>query len=75
MTSQQVSILAVNVDDIASYNQAKYLLDKFQWIDLGSIEEKQHISLMMLECGCLVVVFCLKMISINGGNNKLARSS
>ena len=40
MTSQQVSILAVNVDDIASYNQAKYLLDKFQWIDLGSIEEK-----------------------------------
>ncbi|MEE3038420.1 MAG: D-aminoacyl-tRNA deacylase [Candidatus Thermoplasmatota archaeon] len=40
MTSQQVSILAVNVGDIASYNQAKYLLDKFQWIDLGSIEEK-----------------------------------
>ena len=29
MGSQQVSIIAVNADDIASYNQAKYLLEKF----------------------------------------------
>ena len=40
MTSQQVSILAVNSGDIASCNQAKYLLAKFNWEELGAVEGK-----------------------------------
>ena len=40
MTRQQVSILAVNVGDIASFNQAKYLLAKFNWETLDLVEGK-----------------------------------
>ncbi len=40
MASEGVSIIAVNAGDIASYNQAKFLLEKLPWIELGNIEGK-----------------------------------
>ena len=40
MASEAVSIIAVNAGDIASYNQAKYLLEKLPWIALDNIEGK-----------------------------------
>ena len=40
MASEAVSIIAVNAGDIASYNQAKYLLEKLPWIELDNIEGK-----------------------------------
>ena len=45
MPNPHVSILAVNKADIASYNQAKILLAKFDWQPLGLIEEKDAYSL------------------------------
>jgi len=58
MTSQQVSILAVNSGDIASYNQAKYLLAKFNWEELGAVEGKSayrynDVRMWMFEGGIL----------------------
>ena len=58
MTSQQVSILAVNSGDIASYNQAKYLLAKFNWEELGAVEGKSayrynDVRMWMFENGIL----------------------
>ena len=58
MTSQQVSILAVNSGDIASYNQAKYLLAKFNWEDIGAVEGKSayqynDVRMWMFESGIL----------------------
>ena len=58
MTSQQVSILAVNSGDIASYNQAKYLLAKFNWEELGAVEGKSAyryngVRMWMFEKGIL----------------------
>ena len=40
MGNQQVSIIAVNAGDIASLNQAKYLLEKLPWKSLGEVEGK-----------------------------------
>ena len=40
MATEVVSILAVNQGDIASYNQAKVLLEKFSWQQLAPIEGK-----------------------------------
>ena len=40
VSNQTVSIIAVNAGDIASYNQAKFLLERFSWNDLGFIEGK-----------------------------------
>ena len=58
MGSQQVSIIAVNADDIASYNQAKYLLEKFPWQSIGNIEGKlayqlNNVRIWMFERGIL----------------------
>ena len=38
MGSQQVSIIAVNAGDIASFIQAIYLLEKFPWQSIGNVE-------------------------------------
>ena len=56
--SQQVSIIAVNADDIASYNQAKYLLEKFPWQSIGKVEGKlayqlNNVRIWMFERGIL----------------------
>ena len=40
MATEVVSVLAVNQGDIASYNQAKVLLDKFSWQQLAPVEGK-----------------------------------
>jgi len=40
MATEVVSMLAVNQGDIASYNQAKVLLDKFSWQQLAPVEGK-----------------------------------
>ena len=58
MASRQVSMIAVNAGDIASYNQAKYLLKKFDWHELGEIEGKiayqyNDIRMWMFEGGIL----------------------
>ena len=58
MTSQNVSILAINAGDIASYNQAKYLLAKFPWEEIDSVEGKSayrynNVRMWMFEGGIL----------------------
>jgi len=40
MATEVVSVLAVNRGDIASYNQAKVLLDKYSWQQLSPVEGK-----------------------------------
>ena len=40
MATEVVSVLAVNQGDIASYNQAKVLLDKFSWQQMAPVEGK-----------------------------------
>ena len=58
MATEVVSILAVNQGDIASYNQAKVLLDKFTWQQLAPVEGKiayQHgkVRMWLFEDGIL----------------------
>ena len=45
VSGQQVSMIAVNKSDVASYNQAKVLMDEYEWISLGYIEGKQAYKL------------------------------
>ena len=58
MVSQMVSLIAVNSGDIASYNQAKHLMAKFSWDDVGLVEGKSayrynNVRMWMFDDGIL----------------------
>ena len=45
MGNSEVSMIAVNMSDIASSNQAKVLLETLDWENIGPVEEKQSYRL------------------------------
>ena len=45
MGSSEVSMIAVNMSDIASSNQAKVLLETLDWENIGRVEDKQSYRL------------------------------
>ena len=68
-----VCLICVNLGDIASWNQAKFLLNNFTWKSLGNVKGKPHIVMKTLECGYLKMGFYSRITLVKDGMQKLEK--